>query len=213
MSRGYKLTVIPAVIAETPAKLDERLRRVLKFSKIVMLDVMDGVFVQSRSLNFEIELPQDVLYQSHLMVSDPLSYAEKLRGKVDTIIIHLESISGIREVNLIKEMGFNVFLALNPGTSPSLAVPYIHLLDGVLIMTVEPGRYGAPFMRSCLNKITKLKKVDSNLVIEVDGGMNPDTARLAKLAGADLFASGSYIVNNSDPYRAFMAIETAIKGL
>ena len=145
MSLGYTLRVIPAIIAETPKELDEKLRRVLGFSKMVMLDVMDGVFVESRSINFTSDLPSGILYQSHLMVKDPLHYAETIRGKVDTAIIHIESISGIKEIEQIKKMDFNVFLALNPGTPASCVIPHLSLIDGVLIMTVEPGRYGAPF--------------------------------------------------------------------
>ena len=210
MSLGYTLRVIPAIIAETPKELDEKLRRVLGFSKMVMLDVMDGVFVESRSINFTSDLPSGILYQSHLMVKDPLHYAETIRGKVDTAIIHIESISGIKEIEQIKKMDFNVFLALNPGTPASCVIPHLSLIDGVLIMTVEPGRYGAPFIHGCLNKVAEIKKIKPNLIIEVDGGMTPETASLAKLAGANLFASGSYIVNNSDPYRAFREIEMAV---
>jgi ribulose-phosphate 3-epimerase len=213
LSKGYTLTIVPAIIAETPEELNDKLRRVLPFSKIVMLDVMDGHFVRGRSLNFPCNLPSGVVYQSHLMVQDPVSHAVFFQEKVDTVIIHLESISSPKDLERIEETGLKVFLALNPSTSVSSLIPYIPLIDGVLVMTVEPGRYGAPFISECLNKIPEVKTIKPGIIVEVDGGLNPETVKLAKLAGADLFASGSYIVNASDPLNAFLELQRAIESV
>ena len=87
--------------------------------------------------------------------------------------------------------------------------PRLGEIDGVLVMTVEPGRYGAGFLPWTLEKVRALRVMSSQVTIEVDGGMNPENARAARQAGADVFASGSYIVGSEDVGRAFRELEEA----
>jgi ribulose-phosphate 3-epimerase len=82
-------------------------------------------------------------------------------------------------------------------------------IDGVLIMSVEPGQYGAKFIPETLKKIHYIKKRGNNLLVEIDGGMNPITARRAYLAGADIIASGSFIINNENVAKAINELEMA----
>jgi ribulose-phosphate 3-epimerase len=204
--------VIPAIIAETQYELTYRLQRVIDFSEVIMLDVMDGKFVEANSLNFEPELPKKLTYQLHLMVRNPHEYALRLRGKAGTVIIHLESLKRPTELNNFRLLGFNIFIAMNPSTSVEDAFPYLDSVDGVLVMTVEPGRYGSPFLVKCLEKVTELKARMPKLVVEVDGGLNPKRAKMAKLHGAELFAVGSYIFNSSTPEKAFRELERSVSG-
>jgi ribulose-phosphate 3-epimerase len=177
-----------------------------------MLDVMDGVFVPGRSLDFDFRLPTGPRYQAHLMVEDPLRRMSRLVGKADTAIIHVEAVKDIPEaIRVTGDLGLGRFLAINPDTPVDAVAPHLSRLDGVLVMTVQPGRYGSHFLPRCLEKVKALRAMDGGLVIEVDGGMNPETAAAAVEMGADAVAAGSYIVESGDPMKAYTRLVEAIK--
>jgi ribulose-phosphate 3-epimerase len=114
---------------------------------------------------------------------------------MDTIIAHLESpTTSPRTIRLIKDMGKKAALALNPDTGIERIADYLDELDQVLIMTVNPGFYGSPFLPEVMAKITKLRQEKPALDIEVDGGIKPETIATVNQAGANLFVSGSYLV-------------------
>jgi ribulose-phosphate 3-epimerase len=206
------MEVLPAVIAVDQEQLEEMLSKVKYFVAHVMLDFMDGVFVPGRSMEFDIKLPVGLDYQAHLMVEEPMRYLGRLPAEVDTAIIHVESVNYVSDVlSLAHDRGLRAFLAVNPETPVEAVAPYIPLLDGVLIMAVEPGRYGSPFLPRCLGKVEALKAIDPELVLEVDGGMNPETATLAVEMGADAVAVGSYIFGSGDPAKAYTCIMEAVQ--
>ena len=202
--------IVPAVIAGNPSELVELLSRLRGIASRVMLDFMDGEFVSGTSLQFDLHLPEGFSYEAHLMVRRPLSYLARLTGRVETVILHIESLDDIgRAVVSSRGAGFKVMLAISPGTPVEFVAPYLREIDGVLIMTVEPGKYGADFLPWTLDKVRALKMMDDHVTIEVDGGMNPDNARAAREAGANIFASGSYIISSKDIGRAFRELEEA----
>ena len=199
--------IVPAIIAGTQGELELMLNKVQGKTERVMLDFMDGVFVPSKSLAFDIILPKGMDYEAHLMVHNPLDLIERLTDIVKIVQLQVESLKNIGyAVNRAKNLGFDVYLALNPDTSIKTVQSHIDTIDGVLVMTVQPGQYGSRFLPSTLDKVEELREMNADLTIEVDGGMNPDTARLAKKAGANIFASGSYIMKSGD-------IEAAIRSL
>lgn len=199
--------IVPAIIAGTQDELDLMLGMVHGKAERVMLDFMDGVFVPSKSLAFDIVLPKGIDYEAHLMVHNPLDLINKLSDIVKIVQLQVESLKNIGyAVNRAKNLGFDVYLALNPDTSIKTVQSHIDTIDGVLVMTVQPGQYGSRFLPSTLDKVEELREMNADLTIEVDGGMNPDTARLAKKVGANIFASGSYIMKSGD-------IEAAIRSL
>jgi ribulose-phosphate 3-epimerase len=205
------MKVLPAIIAEDQRQLDKMLNRIKGFACHIMLDVMDGGFVSGRSLDFDYELPTGPRYQAHLMVEDPLRHIDYLVGKADTAIIHFESVKDIPEViNVTLDHGLGTFLAINPDTPVDALAPYISRLDGVLVMTVQPGSYGSPFLSWCLGKVEALRALDGDLVIEVDGGINPETVARAVEAGADMVAVGSYIMASDDPMKAYTRLVEAV---
>ena len=205
------MKVLPAMIAEDQRQLDTRLNRVKGFACHIMLDVMDGVFVSGRSLDFDYKLPTGPRYQAHLMVRDPLRRIGGLVGKADTAIIHVESVKDIPGViNVTRDHGLGTFLAINPDTPVDAVAPHISRLDGVLVMTVRPGRYGSPFLPWCLGKVEALRAMDGELVIEVDGGMNPETVARAVETGANMVAVGSYIVASDDPVKAYTQLVESV---
>ncbi len=208
---GAAIEVLPAIIAWDQAQLDERLDRVIGFAGHVMLDMMDGVFVPGRSLDFDCTLPTGPRYQAHLMVEDPVRHMGRLVRDIETAIIHVEAVKDIPEaISVTEDHGMGTFLAVNPDTPVDAVTPYLTSLDGVLVMTVQPGRYGSRFLPRCLEKVEALRAMDGELVIEVDGGMNPMTAALAVEMGADMVAAGSYIVASDDPMKAYTRLVEAV---
>lgn len=208
---GAAIEVLPAIIAGDQGQLDERLGRVKGFACHVMLDVMDGVFVPGRSLDFDYTLPTGPRYQAHLMVEDPVRHMGRLVGNIETAIIHVEAVKDIPEaISVTEDHGLGTFLAVNPDTPVDAVAPYLPSLDGVLVMTVQPGRYGSRFLPRCLVKVEAIRAMDGKLVIEVDGGMNPVTAALAVEMGADMVAAGSYIVASDDPMKAYTRLVEAV---
>lgn len=203
--------IVPAVIAGDQSELGELLSRLRGVANRVMLDFMDGEFVSGTSLQFDLHLPEGFSYEAHLMVRRPLSYLARLSGRVETVILHIETLDDVgRAIVSTRRAGFKVMLAISPGTPVEFVAPYLREIEGVLVMTVEPGKFGADFLPWTLDKVRALKVMDGHVTIEVDGGMNPDNARAAREAGANIFASGSYIIRSQDIGRAFRELEEAI---
>jgi len=203
--------ILTAIIAGNQEELDGMLRRLKGNVEWVMLDFMDGRFVPSTSLMFDVKLPEGLRYEAHLMVKQPLEHLEKLRGKVESVIIHVESDDFPRALRKAKELGFEVSAAINPGTPLVKLESHLDELDRVLVMTVEPGRYGAPFVEGALDTVRKLRRLAHDLPIEVDGAMNPENAKKARAAGANTFASGSYLMKSADLPAAVKALEEAVR--
>jgi len=203
--------IVPAVIAGDQSELGELLSRLRGVASRVMLDFMDGEFVSGTSLQFDLHLPEGFSYEAHLMVRRPLSYLARLAGRVETVILHIETLDDVgRAIVSARRAGFKVMLAISPGTPVEFVAPYLREIDGVLVVTVEPGKYGADFLPWTLDKVRVLRKMDGSVTIEVDGGMNPDNARVAKEAGADAIASGSYIIRSHDIGKAIKELKEAI---
>ena len=175
---------------------------------------MDGEFVGAKSLCFKMALPNGSRYQLHVMAINPMKIINSLPHQVDTVILHAETLDDIEAAIVkTKEKGLGVFVALNPETHISIIEPHITRLDGVLIMSVHPGQYGAKFLPDQLNKVRKLREMSNEINIEVDGGMTDKTIGLAIAAGANMIASGSFIMKSPDPETAFNILNRFFKQL
>lgn len=97
-------------------------------------------------------------------------------------------------------------MALNPDMDVSAVEPYLDEIDSVLVMTVNPGKYGGRYTPEALSKVRRIREIDPEIPIEVDGGMNPENSRAAREAGATIIASGSYILKSDDVERAIKAL-------
>ena len=149
--------VVPAIIAQTQSELDDMLEKLRGKAHRVMLDIMDGRFVESESLNFDFKLPSHFEYEAHLMVEDPLNLVQSLIDKVHIVILHVETLDNIEAaINQVKSNGLKVVLALNPESDVSILYPYLEKIDGVLVMTVKPGKYGGSFLPEILDKARKI---------------------------------------------------------
>ena len=177
----------------------------------VMLDLMDGRFVANTSLDFEFQLPSNFEYEAHLMVENPSEYMERLVDRVNWAILHIETLKNPEdEIRIFKEKGFKVSLAANPGTPIEEILPHLDMLDGILVLTVDPGQHGAEFKPETLEKIRRMRELGVALPIEVDGGVNPDTLLEIKNAGADVFACGSYLMNGDDVAKGIQSLRKVL---
>lgn len=172
----------------------------------IHIDIMDGKFVDNKTwttseiikLTKYSNLPLDV----HLMVSNPSKYIEDYAMlNTNDIIFHYEAVKDVNKViNEIKDYGLKVGIAVNPDTDVKNIYDYLSNIDIVLIMSVYPGKSGQVFINETLDKIKELKDyiVNNNLktLISVDGGINDETGKLCKEAGADILVSASYIHND-----------------
>jgi ribulose-phosphate 3-epimerase len=195
---GMPTKILPAIIAIDQHELDAMLNKLKGVSDWVMLDFMDGKFVPSTSLTFQPKLPSQFKYEAHLMVEDPLSWVEELKDDINVADIHIESRGFNQALKKAKDHGIKVYAAINPSTSIDRLTPHLESVDGVLVMTVEPGHYGSPFVPSALDTVQRLRETIPELDIEVDGAMNPENILKAREAGANIFASGSYIMKSTD---------------
>lgn len=188
--------IIPAIIAKTQQELQDKINDVKDFVEIIQLDFMDGEFVANKSIDFDFKIPKSKCnYEAHLMIKNPKQWIINNYSKVDTILIHFESCKNPAEIiTLVKNKNKKVGLVLNPETPVRLIIEFLNDLDQVLVMTVNPGFYGSPFLPNMLDKITLLRANKPDLDIEVDGGITNETIGLADKAGANLFVSGSYIL-------------------
>jgi ribulose-phosphate 3-epimerase len=192
--------IIPAIIAKNQEELYQRINKVKDYVDIIQLDFMDGFFVPNKSIDFDFNLPDvKCKFEAHLMIKHPLNWILKHHSKVDMILVHFETLINPQKVidnarNEGKQIGF----VLNPDTPLDKIFNYLNQLDQVLIMTVNPGFYGSPFLPEVVDKISDLRERAPFLDIEVDGGITNKTIKIVDEAGANMFVSGSYIVNSDD---------------
>lgn len=172
-------------------------------SDYLHIDIMDGKFVENKNYDFDdIELfvkdnhlPLDI----HLMCKEPQKYIEEyIKLKPYNITFHIEAVeSPERLINLLHENNIKAGLAINPETNIKSIIPYLDIIDTVLIMTVHPGKGGQRFMMEMIDKINEISKLKKDFQIEVDGGINNETIQYVK--DVDIIVSGSYICE-SDNY-------------
>lgn len=166
------------------------------------LDVMDGIFVPNisfgvpviKSIKKHTSLPLDV----HLMIDRPHRYIKQFAEVADYLGFHYEAGSDVAEtLKEIRNSGCKACLTIKPCTEPQEIFDYLPLCDMVLVMSVEPGFGGQKFMPQALEKLSVLRKEITkrglDILLEVDGGINAETAPLAVNAGADVLVAGNYI--------------------
>ena len=202
-----KPLIVPAIIAGSQEELDSMLERLRGKVDRVMLDVMDGEFVPGMSLDFDFSLPEGFEYEVHMIAVNPLERLPTMAGKVDIAILHVETLGEIgAAIERVRRLGLRIALAINPGTEVEVIEPYLDDVDGVLVMTVDPGGYGGKYIPEALEKVRRIRGLDAGVTIEVDGGMNVENSRAAREAGADVIASGSFIMKSEDISRAVEAL-------
>jgi ribulose-phosphate 3-epimerase len=197
-----RVLIAPSILSADFGKLNEEVASIESFADALHIDVMDGHFVPNISFGYPVakwvktNLPKEV----HLMTFHPDLYYEDY-AKMGASIIHIqvEAVQHLhREIQKIKSLGMRASAVLNPATHLSAIEEILDQLDCVLIMSVNPGFGGQEFIPGVLSKIRKLRALMPDLDIEVDGGINAETAKLVVEAGANILVAGSYIFSSSD---------------
>ena len=195
-----KIIVAPSLLAADFSKLREEIQEVESHgAEYLHLDVMDGNFVPNISFGApvisSIRKHSNLVFDVHLMVENPDRFIKDIvDAGADVITVHAEATKHLnRTIQLIKSYGKKVGVALNPSTPLDVIKYDLKDIDMVLIMTVNPGFGGQAFIEGMLQKIRDLRSIDSNIDIQVDGGINNKTSKLVKEAGANILVAGSYL--------------------
>lgn len=198
------LKISPSILASDYANLQSELDRI-STSDMIHIDVMDGHFVPNISIGAPVvaacKKVCNVPFDVHLMISNPFDYAEDFaKAGADIICFHTECDSDTEQtIDKILSLGKKAALAIKPATPIDEVVKYLDKISMVLVMTVEPGFGGQSFMESTMPKIEAIRKINPDIDIEVDGGINADTVKIAAKAGANVFVAGSAVFKSENP--------------
>ncbi|MEG2813007.1 MAG: ribulose-phosphate 3-epimerase [Oscillospiraceae bacterium] len=202
--------VSPSILSCDFANIKSEIETI-NFCDMLHVDVMDGHFVPNISIGVpvvsSISKCSYKFLDVHLMITNPYDYIEAFSNAgADLICFHLESDSDVsKTIEKIKKCNKKVGLAIKPNTSVEKLIPFLSQIDLALVMSVEPGFGGQSFMPVALEKIKKIamakknnSQISSDLLIEVDGGINMETAKQCVNSGANLLVAGSFIFNSKE---------------
>jgi ribulose-phosphate 3-epimerase len=209
--------IAPSLLSADITRLSEEIKRIEKHTDLWHVDVMDGHFVPNITYgpNF-VEAVRRVTklpIEAHLMIENPEKYiAEFAKAGADIITIHPEADKNfIATLRKIRALGVKAGVSINPPTPFSVIKDCFKEIDFLLVMSVNPGFAGQKFIESVLPKITAAKEIISamkrDIPIEIDGGINGETAKKAVAAGADILVAGSYIYKSADPAKAIESLK------
>ena len=221
-ARPRRNRICPSILSADFSRLGEEVERVARAgANFLHVDVMDGQFVPNltfgpilvQAMRRLTPLPLDV----HLMVVDPLRFLDDFAAAgADHLILHVETVEDpALAARLIRARGLRVGLAIKPETPLPWLLRALSGCDIALVMTVEPGRGGQPFLDGSEERIAAVRAaIDGgslDCLLGVDGGINPSTARRAARAGADTFIAGHSIFRTPDPLAALQALRRSVE--
>lgn len=210
--------ISPSALACDLTKMGEELCEIKKAgADMIHLDVMDGVFVPNSSFGLAVlealRKKSDMFFDVHLMIDKPEKYIKRyiIECGADLITFHLEATEIPDEcLEMIKKHGKRAAVSIKPKTPIEAVYPYLDRCDMILIMTVEPGFGGQSFMPDMLGKVKALRaeieRRGLDIDIQVDGGINAETSKLAVAAGANVLVAGSAVFKASDRRAAIEAL-------
>lgn len=198
----------PSILSADFTRLYDEISEIKNEIDYIHCDVMDGHFVPNITFGIPViksikgrfeDLPLDI----HLMIDNPEKYIKDFAEFASILTVHYETCNHLdRTINSIKELGIKAFVSLNPHTSVKLLENVLPILDGVLIMSVNPGFGGQSFIPYSLDKIKELNDLRErrklNFLIEVDGGVNVSLRDDLEKAGADILVAGSAVFKASN---------------
>ncbi len=212
----------PSILSADFAKLADEIALADPARDWVHCDVMDNHFVPNLTFGPIVVAAARKLTTAfldvHLMMERPWAMVEEFRrAGADLVTVHIEACPETREVlRQIRASGAKAGLSLKPDTPYHAVAPYLPDLDLLLVMTVEPGFGGQAFMPEMLEKVRAAKaerdRKGLKFLIEVDGGITAETAKLARAAGADVFVAGNAVFRAPDPRGALAELRAAIAG-
>ena len=212
--------IAPSLLAADFSNLAQDIERIRQAgANYLHLDVMDGVFVPNISFGppviESIRKKTKLFFDVHLMIKHPQRYIDNfVKAGADSITIHYESTSRPRDAIMkIKDHDVKAGIAISPNTPYEAVLPYLDIVDMVLVMTVEPGFGGQPMIPETLQKVRAIKNyVDEHEIkvnIEVDGGITAENVHLALDAGANVIVAGSAIFRSKTPSKVIKQMREA----
>lgn len=211
-----KIKIAPSILSADLSKVNQEIKEVEEYADLIHVDIMDGIFVQSTAIdsNFVKKIRTKVPLDVHLMVHEPSEpyIRDFINAGAYYITIHQEACKEpARQLDFIRKNKAKAAISIKPNTPLERIKGYLDLVDMVLIMTVEPGHAGQKFIASAMPKVRALRKLMPELDIEVDGGINTYTARIAFEEGANVFVAGSSIFGKKDRIAAIKEILNSLK--
>jgi ribulose-phosphate 3-epimerase len=213
--------IAPSILAADFARLAEQVETVMDAgARVVHVDVMDGHFVPPITMGPQVvEALRDLvkgrggILDIHLMIERPERQVEAFaKAGADVITIHPEATPHVHYgLHLIRELGCLAGVVINPGTPLETVEPVVPFIDLCLVMSVDPGWGGQPYLSTSTDRLARLRRLlPDEVVLEVDGGISLDTIDEAYAAGAELFVAGSSVFRAPDPGAALEALAARI---
>ena len=207
--------IIPAIIAKSFEELQEKIDKVSPYSDWAQIDVSDGIYTPNVTWNNPKELPNlktNLNLEIHLMINNPENHiTDWVKAGAKRIIVHINSKNDYQKINKISEILKNknvqLAIALNPNISVEEIQNLIPLADTILLLAVTPGFSGQMIQPIILEKIKKLRELFPGVKIEVDGGINPETAKECIKFGADILVSQNYIFSSNNIKEAIESLK------
>jgi len=211
------MEIIPAILAEEFKDCLKMVKQAESFTRYVQIDLMDGIFVPSRSFSGETinDIQTTIFFEIHLMVQDPQSLMARIRHPhLKQVIFHFES--NVRYLDFVRQMeerGITTGMALNPGTQVNEFKEMAERVDTLLFLAVDPGAYGSPFKPEVLRKVEGSRRLFPHKRISVDGGISLDNLKLFRDIGVDSVCVGSRIFQKGVPEENYKQFTNKIKEL
>ena len=209
-----KTRVVPAILTDNAQALRDMGRQMKGVADWVQVDIMDGEFVPSRSIGWQSVKAAKLSFtwEAHLMVREPESYFSGFKSAgAQRVVFHYEAAADPAAVIAAAgKLGLEVGMALNPETPAMAAAPYLDRLDSVLLLSVNPGFYGAEYIPEVLDKVSQLRALYPEVHIGIDGGIKVDNILEAAASGVDDICVGSGIFRAPDPAAAWRKLQALV---
>lgn len=203
------IKIAPSLLAADFANLEREIKDINK-ADFIHLDVMDGQFVPNISFGIPVikalRKHSDLVFDVHLMIKNPLKYIKAFADAgADIITFHVEADDDIKEtIDEIKACGKKCGIVLSPDTEAEVVIPYLDMVDMILIMSVYPGFGGQKYIPASADKLRRVKEYigNRNIDLEIDGGITAENVHLVVEAGANVIVAGTSVFGKEDRNKA-----------